>query len=488
MVKWKCLQNPEQKSVDVLITTVPWTDSGVPLMAPAVLKPIVKRAGMTCRAVDLNIEVFNATQAIQDRDDYLKFFFDGVCINDETMDWLRDLFESTAHQILSWRPKIVGLSLFSYACRSSTQWLCYHLKKMDPKIKIVLGGAGCLEQFTGPADFAQSLIAAGLADIHIRGDGEQSFFELLTGNTQYPGINDESWQQLDQQDIMRLPYPDYSDYVFELYPKKVIALQGSRGCVRKCTFCDYIANWTEFKWRTAEHIFEEMLGQYERYGIRTFKFQDTLTNGNLKEFNRLIGMLAAHNKSHPDRSLRWSGYYIFREKKNTDDREWALIKQSGADTLVVGIENLNQDIRYAIGKKFSNQSIDYHLGKALEHDINLMLLFIVGYVTETDDHIEFAKQWLRTHVQYQPIIIGMQWGGGLGIFPNTYIDHNKESLGVEMIGSSPHMWVNRSINSTPSQRAKWVLELNALGKQLGYNVMENLDNHFILEQNLNVIV
>jgi len=486
----KCLDNPNSDSVDVIITTAPWTDSTIPLMAPAVLKPIVEKTGLSCLAVDLNVEIFNhlnnhVRTHNYNINDYLNFFFDETCTNEAVQAYVFDLLVTTAEKINSWNPKYVGISVFSYANRASTKWLCYFIKKINSNIKIILGGAGCLEQFTGPATFANEMMDLKIVDYHIRGDGEHALYELLTGNNNYSGINDPEWTQLNNDNLSKLPIPDYSNYNFDEYERRVLCLQGSRGCVRSCKFCDYIENWTKFQWRTADDIFNEMVTQYQKHKIRTFKFQDTLTNGNVREFNRLLDMLSTYNKNNPDCTLSWGGFYIFREKTTTDDVLWQKLKESGAAVLTIGIESLDEEIRHAIGKKFSNSSIDYHLEKALEHDIKLELLFITGYVNETYQHIQDRKVWLDNHVKYQPIINGIQWGGGLGIFPNTYLARNKEKLGIQMIGPKPHQWINPTTGSTPKARAEWVNEINDYSEKLGYTVRRDIDNHFILERQLN---
>jgi hypothetical protein len=124
------------------------------------------------------------------------------------------------------------------------------------------------------------------------------------------------------------------------------------------------------------------------------------------------------------------------------------------------------------------------LAQAKKNNIGLLLLNIVGYVNETQKDIDFIKQWLRDHVEYRDILV-IQWGGTLGIFPNTYLDENKEALGVRMIGPQPSLWVNESIGSTPASRANWTKELNNLSRELGYTVSDNLDNHFLLETLIN---
>ena len=479
----KCLDNPNNQTVDVVIATVPWTDTSMPLMAPAALKPSIERAGMTSLCVDLNIEVYNLTLAHPKLSSLIEFFFDGRG-HPDVNDWLEDLLTSTASQILSWQPKYVGFSLFSYVSRNSCRWLCYYIKKLSPDTKIILGGPGCLEQFTGPSFFVDELLSLGLVDYHIRGDGENALYQLLTGNDQYPGINSPVWKEITKDELLDLPFPNYDDYDFLQYENTTIGIQGSRGCVRSCTFCDYIANWTKFHWRTGENIFDEMMTQYKKYGIRRFKFQDALINGNLKEFNNLIKLLAEYNNANPEEKFSWGGFYIFREQSVSDNEMWNNIAQSGAEVLTVGIENLNEDIRYHIGKKFSNASIDYHLAQAKKHKIKLLLLFIVGYVTEKVEHIEFAKKWLVDHVEYIDLLT-IHWGGTLGIFPNTYLDANKDKLSIKVTGPQPNLWISTDNGSNPTMRAQWVNELVEKSKLLGYNVMEQVDNHFILEKMLN---
>ena len=128
-MKFNCLANPDNETRDVVIVTVPWTDSSIPLMAPAQLKPIVESAGMTCLATDINAEVFAWTKQHRYRDDLLHFFFDEK-INQNVSHELFNIFKNMAEQIVSWRPKIVGLSLFSYVSQHSAKWLSWFLKKL----------------------------------------------------------------------------------------------------------------------------------------------------------------------------------------------------------------------------------------------------------------------------------------------------------------------------------------------------------------------
>jgi len=479
-LQFECLKNPNNESKDVVIVTVPYTDTSFPLMAPACLKPVVERAGFSCLATDLNAEIYNYIKKHKDSMDFMPFFFDETLYNENIKQELFDIFESSARQILSWKPKFVGLSLISYVNQSSAKWLCWFLKRLDPSITILIGGPGCLPRFTGPSEWAEHIISLGLVDYHIRGDGEHSLYEFLKGKKDYIGINSLEWREFTLEEMRKLPTPDYTQYKFDKYSYPALGLTGSRGCVRKCKFCDYIANWPTFTWRTADDIFAEMVTQYEKHGVRVFKFQDSLTNGNQREFRHLTKLLTDWNTANPEKSFKWSGFYIFREHGSDIDELWRLVAGSGADALAVGIENLNERIRYDMGKKFSNEAIDAHLHYAKKYGVTIQMLNIVGWIDETEEEIDFIKDWLRTHTEYKDIMY-LVWGGTLGIFPNTWLSRNWENLGLTKIGDQPPDWVNEKVGSTPDRRARWVLEIEELSEELGYNVIKNLDNHFILE-------
>jgi radical SAM superfamily enzyme YgiQ (UPF0313 family) len=249
-------------------------------------------------------------------------------------------------------------------------------------------------------------------------------------------------------------------------------------------FCDYIEHWKKFNYRSGESIFKEMLHQNRKYGVTNFKFQDSLINGNLKEYKVLIKLLAEYNEKNKNNRFTWSSYFIFRPKNTFNEELWELTAKSGAQFLVVGVESLQEHIRYHMGKHFSNEDIEFSLEMGAKYNLYFNLLFIVGYVTETEKDIEFTIEWLRNHTNYKDNI-DLSFGGTLGILPNTYLDRHKEELKIVTYGRPYQKWINIETGSNPKQRVMWNKKINAVAKELGYNVNSDLDNHYILELLMN---
>ena len=98
----------------------------------------------------------------------------------------------------------------------------------------------------------------------LRFEGELAIVELLKGNLDYPGINNTNYQQID--DLDSLEFPDYDDYQTDYGDIQQITLTGSRGCVRKCSFCDINAFW-KFLYRRLSYI-SQMVRQNPHKEIR----------------------------------------------------------------------------------------------------------------------------------------------------------------------------------------------------------------------------
>ena len=84
---------------------------------------------------------------------------------------------------------------------------------------------------------------------------------------------------------------------FDLKKYDEIHLSGSRGCVRKCTFCNVPLLWPKFTSKTGERIAQELIYYYETFDVKRFVMVDSLVNGNHKVFVNFITILSEYNKN-----------------------------------------------------------------------------------------------------------------------------------------------------------------------------------------------
>ena len=156
--------------------------------------------------------------------------------------------------------------------------------------------------------FGEHIIKNNLADYVIFGEGEVALDCLLKGNANYPGINCNNPVQI--EDLTALPMPTYEYFDMPRYQNKKILITGSRGCVRKCTFCDIELTWPQFRYRRAEHIVAEMERHFDDYGITEFEFTDSLINGSMKMLNELCDLLIDYKTLYPHAQFKWQGQYL----------------------------------------------------------------------------------------------------------------------------------------------------------------------------------
>lgn len=453
---------------DVVIAALPYVETLEPLMAPALLKSVAKSVNLSCYTFDFNAEVIKNIEANfpELADKIAKWFLyneNQQC--KETQSAINQLVEYTKAEILRKNPKWICLSLFCHTAKKFNSLLCKSIKKSHPEKIIIIGGNGIFSTTESKRPYAEILKKAKLIDHYVIGDGEDPLYNLFTGSN--VGADVESFQVLD--DLNRRPHPDYDDYKWELYEIKRLPIYGSRGCVRRCTFCDVYKLWEKFKFRTAEDIFEEMVAQSEKTGVTNFYFRDSLINGSIREYRKLIRLLADYNETAKQK-FSWTSFFIFRPLSQMTEEDWELTAKSGGYRLMVGVESLVESIRNHMRKKFSNADLDYSLSMAKKYNISFILLLIMGYVTETEQDFQESLDWLAQHADYaKDAIHSLAIGGTLILtdLSDLYLDAKEHKI---TLGEKIHLWTNESINLdyTVREERKEIFKAKAI--ELGYSV------------------
>lgn len=381
--------------LDMLLCIVPKINPDAPTIGPAILKAHLQDAGYTCEVLDLNIKLYNALKKI-DKHDYYFFKNDSIFstshhdVKDgkfEFTDDFKTFYKETSSVFMEWvdifkekNPRWIGLSLLTFYSQSVAIMLSCLIRKFLPDTKIVWGGA----QIEYGNDKFKDI---GLMDHYICGDGEIAIIELLNGNTTAPGIDTIVPTQV--LDMSKIKIPDYDDIIWDEYQnldyENPIYITGSRGCVKKCTFCNVDKIWPEYRFKSGKQIAHEIITLRKKYNRKHFKFTDSLINGSMKAFRELLNELKEYRKTDPD--FMWSSQWIVRSITQSPESDYQLMADSGCFELDVGIESFSQDIRYHMGKKFTDDDMWWCLEMLKKYKIRHTVLMITGYPTETDaDH------------------------------------------------------------------------------------------------------
>lgn len=415
---------------------VPRIEPHRPPPGPAIIARVVADSGYDVTLLDLNIKFFHWC-----RQHGLDFYsFDGVWDRqrDLTLEQQQVLDQFVDHWvqvIINSDYQFILISVFGISGTYFTRLLLQQLRPRT-RAQIIVGGmgAGSVDLVDSERCFGRTLQEQGLIDIFVTGEGEQVILSAMAGQSG-PGINNNHPVQIN--DIDDLTPPDYSffdlgEYDYLVPGQRDVYITGSRGCVRRCTYCDIERYWPKYRYRSGRSIADEIIMQYERHGITRFYFTDSLINGSLKAFTDMCEQLSRYQFDKP---ISWSGQFIFRDRKSVPRDHFAMIKSAGGNQFYVGIETGSDRVRFEMGKKFTNEDIDFQLQECSRFGINIMPLMFTGYITEKlqdhQDNLACFSRWQRYVAD--GTINGVELGSNLLILPGAPVERMIESHGIHFI-------------------------------------------------------
>ena len=435
--------------LDCLLLIIPRVAPYGPTIGPALLKAHLQQNGFTAKVIDYNIRLYNDIA-----NTHGKLAHQIWIVEDETFgqllkykplykNILRPYIKQYVKECVNLNAKWIGLSLLSQRSIYITSSIIEEIKKVNPNQKVVIGGAG--------AELYKQEFSAGhksliIPDQIILGDADEAIVSLLKEEQM-----SEEYYYLSNLD--NLPCPDYSDVTWNDYcaPRKLY-ITGSRGCVRRCTFCDVKYIWPKYKYRPGRQIAEEMIKLYIEHGKAIsfnfernknisdsyFGFTDSLINGSLKAFKELCVELKKVNLKlkEQNKKIIWGSQFICRSAKQMPEDVWAIMPDAGCKYISIGIESGSESVRDHMGKKFTNEDMYYTFDMATKYGVIISFNIIVGYPTETEKDFNDTLTLLKVvsdinetipNKRYRHNIGGLNW---CNIIDNT--DLQAPAMGKEL--------------------------------------------------------
>jgi radical SAM superfamily enzyme YgiQ (UPF0313 family) len=388
----------EHPKLDLLLTVLPrYTELWDPPAGVAYISAAAKTAGFRSKVVDFNL-IFTLfmrkidKKVFQEIDCWMaETPLPNVIVNRAT-EWVNELSPLATAAVdevmLLWteavvenNPKYLGLSIFTGNSRRMAKLFIPKIKAQLPNLSIICGGSG-----TSPFD--QEL--RDLVDFYVEGEGEQAIVDILRGETlNAPGVNGNNVDQLKNLDD--LPWPDYSDLPLAEYDSggKSLRITGSRGCTRRCNFCNVYLLWPKYTRRSAESLVNEMLYQNETLSTHptNFTFSDSLINGHMDSLRQLCRRLI-----DAQRRITFIGQFIALGPRFMPPADFDLLRDAGCSEVYIGIESGSEALRRKMNKLFSNEDLKYCIEQLQRVKIKMTWLLIVGFPDETDEEFELTCQ------------------------------------------------------------------------------------------------
>jgi radical SAM superfamily enzyme YgiQ (UPF0313 family) len=463
----------------VLLVAIPVESVTRPPAAMPILAACCETAGAQYDFIDLNLQM-HAALSVQDaeslRTDLIfnsmskrsREIFDGIC--------------GAIHKAIDqFHPDLVAISVFTYQSIQAAVIVLDHLRRRSDRgdFSVVLGGIGVGSEcpdLLGQQRFDRWARSTGQAEFVITGEAELSFVQLLKGNMQAPGINDNPPDQI--LDLNQIPTPSFQkinvhEYFYSDSPE--ISVTGSKGCVRDCSFCDVNNIWKKYVYRDGIRVAEDLFNIWQQTGVHKFDFSDSLINGSIKNFRQMNRRLIELRLQHPEFNPIYHGQFICRPIGQMKYQDYQDMKDAGVGTVIVGIEHFSHNIRKNIGKDFDNAAIDWHFETCARLGIHNVLLLLSGYITETIQDHQINLQYLK---RYQIFALSRTIYSinieptGLHISKGTPLSHTlmEEYPDVPIVNNRYWVYPNNP-DLTPRERVRRTAEVIYTAADLGYNVL-----------------
>jgi magnesium-protoporphyrin IX monomethyl ester (oxidative) cyclase len=311
-------------------------------------------------------------------------------------------FKKIEEEIRAFNPEIAGISIPYSAQSENAEIVCKICNKINPDMKIVVGGAHASLRF-------KELLENDICDYCVVGEGEETAYELIGKiNNQselnnIPGlaskanntIHFEPRKPIEPLDNLSIPAYGMIDlkeyqknkYLYSnrsSYYKNSISMITSRGCPFNCVFCSIRLHMgSKFRSHSPEYVIDHLKYLIKEYGIKNYHFEDDNISLNKKRFESILDGIIKNNLN-----IKWDTPNGVR----ADTLNFNLLekmKRSGCSDLTIAVESGNQDVLNRIIRKNTSLEKIIEITKHCKKlKIPLRAFYVVGFPGETINNMQ----------------------------------------------------------------------------------------------------
>lgn len=312
--------------------------------------------------------------------------------------------------------RIIGFSVQSTSRFFSIE-IARRIKEKDKNKIIIFGGPLCFRNCYG----IDLLKDNSFLDAVCFGEGEQAFLKLIEiveakggvdlcegfGCRLNTGIIADGGENRLIDDLNGIPFADYSRFSLEKYTKNLLPISTSRGCIKRCLFCNESVHWRKYRARSAENILSEIEYQLAKFPhIDTFWFNDSLINGDIGMLDELCDLLISRKIK-----IKWGGQGVVRREMT--GRLLEKMKLAGCNVISYGVENGSSKVLGLMqkGQMYSPELAESIMRDTYEIGINVIFNIIVGFpgegeieFKETVDFVQRCKKY-AAHIEFNTLLL-----------------------------------------------------------------------------------
>ena len=324
-------------------------------------------------------------------------------------------FEQIKQEIQNRKPNIVGIS-GPFTCQIENSIKVSHLaKEVNPDILTVMGGPHVT---LVPKEFLEE---AKDVDIAVVGEGEYAMLEVaqaFEGKKQLSEVQGIAYRQNGQvvvnpssqliENLDELPYPAYDLVEMEQYlnPKEIgyrsfqnraISMITSRGCPFNCCFCAvHLHMGQKFRAHSAQYVLGHIQYVVDKFKVKNIFFEDDNLTLDVKRFEAICGGII-------ERKIKISWETPNGVRADCLNLELLRkMKQSGANSIFVGVESGDQQILdNVICKSLDLKRVVEFAKDAKQIGLKTGAFYIIGFPGETKENmqrtVDFALEMKRKY-------------------------------------------------------------------------------------------
>jgi p-methyltransferase len=345
-------------------------------------------------------------------------------------------------------PPVVGISTTFHLSYAEVRRLTRQLRKHDPDMKLVLGGAFSNEQTINRTlvDFEAPMRKYGIDYVLHAFNSDRGFPDLLRalqGNADIAGVSNLAYLEAGKFQLTAKTWepPTLNDRPM-LWGKldlpfvnRTVQLRTASGCPFACAFCTYPETAGGHFAMELESIERQLRDIRALGGVDRIIFIDDTFNVPTARFREILRILCRFE-------FKW---YSFLRVQYVTDEVARLMRDSGCQGVYLGIESASNDVLRNMNKKVTREALLKGMEFLNRYGIPTFAAFVLGFPGETEQTIVQNMEFLKM------CSIDFYSTKEFYYMQHASVHNNRDKYGLTGLGNK---WTHNTMDSTTASAMK----------------------------------